>query len=129
MKEHFEIKDNVVDKNLIEFLKSQSFASRTELHYLIDDLLSFFAEKFSNGDKEAATKLLEQHSSEHHVKTSTTVTIIGGSALVTLIACTFEAVTLNSNQILQKHRMIDYLPMIRLSMIFIYCLFAVGFSI
>ena len=46
-REHFEIKDNVVDKNLTLLITKFSFAKRQQLHFVIDDIDTFFAKQFT----------------------------------------------------------------------------------
>jgi hypothetical protein len=51
VKEYFDLKDNVIDKNLTKYIKSKDFANRSQLHYVIDDLFSFFALHFTANNK------------------------------------------------------------------------------
>ena len=43
VKEHFEVKDNIIDKNLTDLIKSKHYSQRTQLHFAIDDIMTFFS--------------------------------------------------------------------------------------
>lgn len=60
MKEHFEMKDNVVDKKIKDFISEKEFSHKQQLHFAITDMVDFFAEHFThNGSKDYARKILE----------------------------------------------------------------------
>lgn len=46
-KEFFELKDNVFEKNIRKRISMQNFCTKKKLHYVIDDMIFFFAEHFS----------------------------------------------------------------------------------
>ena len=60
-KEHFEIKDNVIDKTLGEYIKLKHFSTRRRLHFTIDDMVSFFSMHFTHNNREKAKRMLEKH--------------------------------------------------------------------
>ena len=54
MKEHFNVKDNIIDKNLTQYIKSKQFSQRPQLTHVIEDLLHFFSEHFTNFNEKKA---------------------------------------------------------------------------
>ena len=54
MKEHLNVKDNIIDKNLTQYIKSKQFSQRPQLTHVIEDLLHFFSEHFTNFNEKKA---------------------------------------------------------------------------
>lgn len=83
MKVHFEMKDNVVNKQINNFIDDQHFKTRTRLHFAIDDMLQFIAQNFiQNGDKISARKMLEQHNNQIRRSDALLMTFFGGCSLI-----------------------------------------------
>ena len=59
MKVHFELKDNVIDKNLQTYIDKMHFAHRKNLAFMIQDLKWFYADKFHSGSIDKAKSKLE----------------------------------------------------------------------
>jgi hypothetical protein len=49
MKTYFKLKDNVLDKKILSYIESKLFASRKEVHTLIDNFVTCYAVNFTNG--------------------------------------------------------------------------------
>ena len=54
MKNVFMLKDNIVDKKLIEIIKIQNFSTKKIVNREINTLIEFFAEHFTNRDRSKA---------------------------------------------------------------------------
>ena len=63
IKEHFEINDNMIDKGLLKYIESKDMLKRKKLTYLLEDLKTFYARFFTNGDVKRAEKHLSQFNS------------------------------------------------------------------
>jgi len=59
VKVHFELKDNVIDKNLQTYIDKMHFAHRKNLAFMIQDLKWFYADKFHSGSIDKAKSKLE----------------------------------------------------------------------
>jgi len=51
MKNIFILKDNILDKKLIEIIKQQNFSTKKVVNREINSLIEFFAEHFTNFNK------------------------------------------------------------------------------
>jgi len=129
VKEHFEIKDNVIDKNLTEFIKSRQFFHRKQLHFLIDDLFSFFAHHFTDDNKLKSKKVLEQHNTEMRRKDAMQISFFGGATMVMVIAGCFFLFTKSSDGDEDFGVILSSLSVIRMTFVFVYILYACGFAI
>ena len=59
IKEHFKIKDNVVDKNVLIMLEQFEFIKRKNIAPLVNDIKVVYAQRFTQGDLKLASKVLE----------------------------------------------------------------------
>ena len=59
IKEHFKIKDNVVDKNVLIMLEQFEFIKRKNIAPLVNDIKVVYAQRFTQGDLKFASKVLE----------------------------------------------------------------------
>jgi hypothetical protein len=78
MKNVFMLKDNIVDKKLIEIIKIQNFSTKKIVNREINTLIEFFAEHFTNRDKSKAQDLLEQHNAPMRRKDAMLISYFGG---------------------------------------------------
>ena len=67
MKNYFENKDNIIDKNLTQLIKSKRLSHRKQLHFAIDDMLDFFSTHFTK-NKQEARQVLEEYTSQTRTK-------------------------------------------------------------
>lgn len=99
IKENFEIKDNVIDKNIKEMLAQLSFSKRDQLHFAIDDMLEFFAAHFSkDGNKETSKRLLERHNTEMRRKDAILIAFFLGVSTVLVLMGTFFLIVGGSDE-------------------------------
>lgn len=82
VKVHFDLKDNVIDKNLMAYIDGKAFAHRRQLAYLIQDLKWFYADKFHGGSQEKAGNALENFNREMRRSDLATLMFFGGASLV-----------------------------------------------
>jgi len=54
MKSYFLLKDNVLDKKILNYVDSLQFSKRKTGHELMDKFVKFYAKNFTNNDKEKA---------------------------------------------------------------------------
>jgi hypothetical protein len=54
MKVFFALKDNVLDKKLGQFLNNMEFTKRKRGHALMEKFVNFYADNFTNGNKNKA---------------------------------------------------------------------------
>ena len=59
IKEHFKIKDNVVDKNVLIMLEQFELIKRKNIAPLVNDIKVVYAQRFTQGDLKLASKVLE----------------------------------------------------------------------
>ena len=85
VKVHFELKDNVIDKNLKAYIDGKAFAHRRQLAYLIQDLKWFYADKFHSGSLEKASTTLENYNREMRRSDLAYMMFFGGASLVMLM--------------------------------------------
>ena len=97
MKEHFELKDNVIDKNLTQFIKSKDFAKRKQLHYAIDDLFQFFAFHFTANNKNKSKQVLDSVNTKMRRKDAVLISYFAGASTVLLIFGLFFMMITSSN--------------------------------
>jgi hypothetical protein len=129
MKEHFELKDNVIDKNLTSFIKSKEFCKRKNLHFAIDDMFTFFAIHFTAGNKDKSKKLLEAHGSEIRQKDAVLISFFAGASTVMIMFGTFLLGSKSSDGDYDYNIITSSLSIIRLTFVMIYVLFACGFCV
>jgi hypothetical protein len=86
MKNVFMLKDNIVDKKLIEIIKIQNFSTKKIVNREINNLIEFFAEHFTNRDKFKAQDLLEQQNAPMRRKDAMLISYFGGLLSMILFA-------------------------------------------
>jgi hypothetical protein len=129
IKEHFEIKDNLIDKNLTEFIKSKDFANRSTLHYAIDDMFTFFAMHFTGNNKLKSKRMLESVGAEMRRKDAILISFFGGASSIMVLLALFFMFTDSSDGQDDYEVIVSGLAPIRFTFILIYILFACGFAI
>lgn len=87
MKNYFHLKDNIIDKKLLSLIDSQNFATRKIVNAQIHELVQFFSENFTNGNKDKAHDLLEQHNAPIRKKDAMLIAYFVG--LLTMITFAF----------------------------------------
>ena len=97
MKEHFELKDNTIDKNLTHLIKSKAFSKRQQLHYAIDDLFQFFAFHFTANNKNKSKQVLDSVNTQMRRKDAVLIAYFGGASTVLLIFGLFFMMVTSSN--------------------------------
>jgi len=129
VKEHFELKDNVIDKNLTAFIKSKEFANRAKLHYAIDDMFTFFAEHFTGNNKAKSKKMLESVGAEMRRKDAILISFFGGASAIMVLFGLFFLFTKSSDGDYDYDIILSSLSTIRFTFMLVYILFACGFAI
>lgn len=132
LKEHFELKDNVVDKNIREFITQKDFTTKKELHYVIEDMIQFISEHFCvTGTRSEAKKLLEQHSNEMRKKDAIYISFFIGASVVFAMIGVFFAFAPDTEGDFEKENL--YLnhanALLRFCFIIPYYVFASGFCV
>lgn len=128
-KEHFEIKDNVIDKNLNLFIKSKEFANRQNLHYFIDDMFTFFAEHFTANNKAKSKQLLENHGGEMRRKDAMLISFFSGASIIMIMFGCFFLFTSSSDDDKDYSLILSSLSILRLTFVLVYIMGACGFAI
>lgn len=131
MKVHFEMKDNVLSKQLNEFIDEKHFKTRTRLHFAIDDMIEFIADNFiKDGDKFQARRMLEQHNNQIRRSDALMMTFFGGCSLIMFLFTLFFLFIPSSDSTAKQDKYIEHSNSVsRLCFFFVYILFAVGFCI
>lgn len=92
------MKDNVVDKNVKEMIEQQNFQNRTELHYVINDMIEFYAEHFTKSNtKSEAKKMLSNHTNEMRRSDAFVIIFSSGMSLILFLLGVFFMVTPTSD--------------------------------
>lgn len=131
MKEHFELKDNVLNNIVSADIEAMQFSKKKNLHFAIDDMLQFIATHFtSSGQKTEARKMLEIHNTEVRRSDALMISFFSACSLsMTMIGLFF----LWSPPSDQTHNELYYLfnstSVLRVTFFFIYLIFATGFCI
>lgn len=86
MKHFFLLKDNIIDKKLVEIIKQQTFSSRKHVNRQINEVIDFFAANFTEGNRDQATKLLEQHNAPLRTKDASLMSYFGGMLTMIMLA-------------------------------------------
>ena len=92
MKHFFIVKDNLINKKLQKIIEIQSFTKRTEVNNQLKEVIAFFAENFTQGKKERAIELLEEHNTPLRRKDASLMAYFGG--LLTMILFTLIVVSI-----------------------------------
>lgn len=126
MKNTFEIKDNIIDKNLSDYMKQSKFSNRKLLHCAIDDMLTFFAEHFT-GTKTEARYVLEQYTTSTRPKDTIGVSLFGGMAFLLTVISVFLGLTPSSDG--TRSFFIEYaaISLIKLTFMLVFIVFASAF--
>ena len=90
VKEHFEFKDNIIEKTLVQYINKKPFSSRGDIQYLIQDLKLFYADSFTGGDETKAKNILEQNYTEIRRADALKISFwTGGSMVMTMFTIFF----------------------------------------
>lgn len=88
MKEHFEAKDNIIDKNILQIISKSCVSNRKQLHYAIDDMVFFFSIHFT-GSKQLARYHLEDYTTQVRHKDVVGVSFWGGTSILMVVLAVF----------------------------------------
>jgi len=90
MKNHFDHKDNVLDKTLVRYIDSQCFMTSCDLKTLTKNILYFYSQILYNGDKKRAIEDLNGQHNEIRKKDAILISFFGGAtASVTIFLIVF----------------------------------------
>ena len=126
VKVHFDLKDNVIDKNLMAYIDGKAFAHRRQLAYLIQDLKWFYADKFHGGSLEKAGNTLENYNREMRRSDLAYMMFFGGASLVMLLFGVFFLFIPDENGDYEDGAIVASLQILRLSFVVIFILLAAG---
>mmetsp|Transcript_13148 Transcript_13148/g.22248 ORF Transcript_13148/g.22248 Transcript_13148/m.22248 type:complete len:198 (-) Transcript_13148:1183-1776(-) len=80
-KEYLVLKDNVLDKKLMAYVDSKSFAHRMRIAHVIRDLRLFFALHFTDNSVRQAKAILESHNTQMRRSDAILISFFGSSTL------------------------------------------------
>jgi len=128
VKVHFDLKDNVIDKNLMAYIDGKAFAHRRQLAYLIQDLKWFYADKFHGGSVAKAAATLENYNREMRRSDLAYLMFFGGASLVMLLFGVFFLFLPDENGDFEDGVIVASLQILRFSFIVIFILLAAGIA-
>ena len=129
MKEHFVMKDNVINKDIARYVREREFSRRQKLKHVRDDLFTFFTEAFTDSNKNKSKRMLDHLNTEMRRKDALCISFFAGMSLTMICIGLFFLFTPPSDGHQDFDELISALPAIRLSFVCVYVLFATGFVI
>lgn len=129
MKEHFVMKDNVINKDIARYIREREFSRRLKLKHVRDDLFTFFTECFTDSNRNKSKRILEHLNTEMRRKDAMYISFFAGMSVTMIIVALFFLFTPPSDAHEDFDELYNALPAIRLSFVCVYVLFATGFVI
>ena len=131
IKEHFELKDNVLNNFVNMDLEQMQFSKKKSLHFAIDDMLQFIATHFTrSGLRNEARKLLETHNAQVRRSDALIITFFSACSITMALIGAFFLFSPPSDR---THNELYYIynstSVLRVTFFFIYLIFATGFCI
>ena len=129
VKEHFELKDNVIDKNLLAFINRKDFSHRNQLQYVIQDLRFFYANNFTEGNDTAARQTLEKFNMQMRRKDAMIMMFFLGASTIMILIGGFFIMIPSSDGDDDLDDITSSLSILRFCFVCIYIIFAAGVAV
>lgn len=129
VKEHFQLKDNVIDKNLLAFINQKDFAHRNQLQYVIQDLRFFYAQNFTGGNEYNAKLTLEKFNMQMRRKDALIIMFFLGASLIMILFGIFFLCIPQSDGDTDFSDITSATSVLRFTFIIIYIIFASGVAV
>lgn len=129
MKNHFEMKDNLIDKMINVHIRQYQFVQRRNIRAITMDIESVYADNFTNGDTNKAKQILRGGKFIVSDTDFTIVTFFGSSSLFMLLMIVYfciieDPIAYESDQF--RSAIKAFTPIKRVTFIIIFILMATG---
>lgn len=134
-REYFELEDNIIEKNLTNYVSQKPFVYKKDIQVIVPDLVKFFADNFLNGNKKKANNLLNGKSAQFRQSDALSMMYFFGATTVAIIFGMFFLIYDPIKEHTEKEHMREeleirtLLPIFRLIFLLIYFVLASGIAV
>ena len=98
MKEHFQLKDNTLDKNVLELLKNMEFCSRRNISPLMQDYKVVYSKFFTDSNLKKAKNALDGETSIVTKNDLLVISLFSGGIVVLILYMIFYLIHETHNE-------------------------------